>query len=257
VNSPYSVLRFPLAILGLSVAVLWLSAYLGAYASKRRRLFDEEEREGFNIVLTATLTLLGLIIGFTFSMAIVRYDQRKDYEEAEANAIGTEYVRAGLLPAEAAHRTKDLIRQYLDQRILFYQERHDGNVAEIEARIAQLQDEMWTVVQSAATASRDQVTALAVAGMNDVLNTQADAAAAWRNRIPQAAWLLMAAIALCSCTLLGYGAPRTRLFVLAILPVVLSVALFLIADIDSPRHGLIRVLPDNLEALQQSLRNSR
>jgi hypothetical protein len=93
--------------------------------------------------------------------------------------------------------------------------------------------------------------------MNDVLNTQADATAAWRNRIPQAAWILMGAIALCSCTLSGYGAPRTRWVLLAILPVVLSVALFLIADIDSPRHGLIRVLPENLAALQQSLPSSR
>ena len=53
-------------------------------------------------VLAATLTLLGLIIGFSFSMAISRYDQRKNYEEAEANAIGTEYVRADLLPAADA-----------------------------------------------------------------------------------------------------------------------------------------------------------
>ena len=43
--------------------------------------------------MAASLTLPGLIIGFTFSMAIDRYDQRKNYEEAEANAIGTEYLR--------------------------------------------------------------------------------------------------------------------------------------------------------------------
>jgi hypothetical protein len=239
------------------MAILWLSAYLGAYSSRRWHLFKDEERDGFNIELTATLTLLALIIGFSFSMAISRYDQRKDYEEAEANAIGTEYVRAGLLPKETSDRTKDLLKQYLDQRVLFYEERHDSGVPQIVGHTAQLQDEMWTVVRSAATAQRDPVNALAVAGMNDVLNTQADATAAWRNRIPQAAWILMGAIALCSCALLGYGAPRTRLLLLAVLPVVLSVALFLIADIDSPRHGLIRVLPENLAALQQSLRSSR
>jgi len=128
-----------------------------------------------------------------------------------------------------------------------------------DARVEAITDagEMWTAVQSAAHAQRDPLIALAVSGMNDVLNTQADATAAWRNRIPQAAWILMGAIALCSCTLSGYGAPRTRWVLLAILPVVLSVALFLIADIDSPRHGLIRVLPENLAALQQSLPSSR
>ena len=58
----------------------------------------EEERADFGVVLSATLTLLGLLIGFSFSMAVSRYDQRKNLEEAEANAIGTEYVRADLLP---------------------------------------------------------------------------------------------------------------------------------------------------------------
>ena len=64
------------------------------------------EREDFGVVQAATLTLLGLIIGFSFSMAIGRYDQRKNYEEAEANAIGTEYVRAGLLPAADATKVR-------------------------------------------------------------------------------------------------------------------------------------------------------
>ena len=75
--------------------------------------------------MAATLTLLGLIIGFSFSMAISRYDQRKNYEEAEANAIGTEYVRADLLPAADAERMHGLLRNYLDQRVLFYQTRDE------------------------------------------------------------------------------------------------------------------------------------
>ena len=69
---------------------------------------------------TATLTLLALIIGFTFSMALNRYDQRKIYEEEEANAIGTEYLRAELLPAADAAKVRTLLLNYLDQRVLFY-----------------------------------------------------------------------------------------------------------------------------------------
>ena len=57
---------------------------------------------------------MGLLIGFTFSMAVSRYDQRKNHEEAEANAIGTEYVRADLLPIADAARARDLLRNYLD-----------------------------------------------------------------------------------------------------------------------------------------------
>ena len=85
--------------------VLWLAAQYGA-SLRRRRPLKDEEREDFGVVQAATLTLLGLIIGFSFSMAIGRYDQRKNYEEAEANAIGTEYVRAGLLPAADAAKVR-------------------------------------------------------------------------------------------------------------------------------------------------------
>ncbi len=76
------------------VALFWLSAYFGA-AFRKRRPLAPEKRDDFGVVQTATLTLLALLIGFTFSMATTRYDLRKNYEEAEANAIGTEYVRAG------------------------------------------------------------------------------------------------------------------------------------------------------------------
>ncbi len=75
--------------------------------------------------MTATLTLLALLIGFSFSMAINRYDQRKIYEEDEANAreLGTEYLRTDLLPPVAATNVRTLLITYLDQRILFYETR--------------------------------------------------------------------------------------------------------------------------------------
>jgi len=117
-DSPFVV--FAVAVLGLS-----LSARIGATVARRWRTLDERVREDFGVVLGATLTLLGLIIGFSFSMAISRHDQRKQLEAAEANAIGTEYVRADLLPAADTARVRMLLRRYLDQRVLFYHAR-DG-----------------------------------------------------------------------------------------------------------------------------------
>ena len=84
-------------------------------------------------MLSATLTLLGLLIGFSFSMAVSRYDQRKNYEEAEANAIGTEYVRADLLPAADAARVRNLLKKYVGQRVLFYTTRNQQRLAKIDA----------------------------------------------------------------------------------------------------------------------------
>lgn len=72
---------------------LSLSVRIGVSFRKRRRNLEQDERDS-GVIEAATLTLLSLIIGFSFSMAMSRYEQRKNYEAAEANAIGTEYVRA-------------------------------------------------------------------------------------------------------------------------------------------------------------------
>jgi hypothetical protein len=87
---------------------------------RKIRPLKKDEREDFDTVLAASLTLLALIIGFSFSMAVSRYDQRKNYEEAEANAIGTAYLRADLLSNENATRVRQLLKLYVDQRIDFY-----------------------------------------------------------------------------------------------------------------------------------------
>jgi hypothetical protein len=246
----------PLLVFVLSFLVLWLSAWLGASLLKRKRVFEDEGREDFGVILTATLTLLGLIIGFSFSMAIGRYDQRKDYEEAEANAIGTEYVRADLLPAADAARVRALLLSYLDQRVLFYQTGDPQQLPQINAQTAKLQSELWSAVKAPAAAQPTPIVALAVAGMNDVLNSQGYTQAAWWNRIPLSAWGLMLAIAICANVLLGLGARNATAasFLLPVLPLIVSIAFLLIADIDSPRGGLIRVNPQNLLSLSQSLR---
>jgi hypothetical protein len=247
--------RFPLFVLTLSFFVMWLSAQIGAFFQKKRPIPEDGMRQDLDLVVTATLTLLGLIIGFTFSMAISRYDQRKIYEEAETNAIGTEYVRADLLPAGDAAKVKELLREYLDQRVLFYEIRNETELRQINSRTADLQTRLWSAVYAPASAQPTPILALAVSGMNDVLNSQGYTQAAWWNRIPIAAWGLMIAIAVCSNFLVGYDRRGVRVGIIqpVVLPLILAIAFFLIADIDSPRWGIIRVLPQNLLSLSQSL----
>ena len=98
-NTIHNPTHYPLLVLALSFITMWLSVRSGRSFLRRRYKLSEEMREDFNVIQAATLTLLALIIGFSFSMAISRYDQRKNLEEEEANAIGTEYVRADLLSA--------------------------------------------------------------------------------------------------------------------------------------------------------------
>lgn len=251
-----NLMNYPFVVAGLSFALLWLSALIGA-SFRRRRKLREDDREDFNLVIAATLTLLGLIIGFSFSMAVSRYDLRKSYEEAEANAIGAEYVRADLLPAADAERIRSLLRQYLDERVMFYRTRDSRELQHINVVTSQLQTDLWNSVKSPAEAKPTQVVALAVSGMNDVLNSQGYTQAAWWNRIPPAAWGLMGAIAICSVALVGFGARNAKAEskLLLVLPLVVAIAFFLIADIDSPRRGLIHVKPQNLLSLAQSLRS--
>ena len=111
---------FPSPLFVFSFIALWFSAYFGTVMLKKLGSLDVDGRQDVGVIQAAALTLLGLLIGFTFSMAMNRYEQRKNYEEAEANAIGTEYVRVGLLPAADATRLRDLLRNYLHQRLLFY-----------------------------------------------------------------------------------------------------------------------------------------
>jgi hypothetical protein len=228
----------------------------GAFFLRRKRNLEEDIRQDFGVILAATLTLLGLIIGFTFSMAIYRYDQRKNYEEAEANAIGTEYVRADLLPAADAAKVRTLLKNYLDQRVLFYITRDEQEILQINARTSQLQTELWSAVLAPAASQPTPVVALAVSGMNDVLNSQGYTQAAWWNRIPLEAWGLMAGIAICCNVLVGIGLRNVKAkgILLLVLPLVVSISFFLIADIDSPRLGLIDVKPQNLVSLVESLR---
>jgi hypothetical protein len=201
------------------------------------------------------LTLLGLIIGFSFSMAIVRYDLRKNYEEAEANAIGTEYFRVGLLPGPGVPAVRAQLRKYLDLRIQFYRSRDTGVIRQVNAETAQLQAEMWRSVEAPAQAQPTAVISLAASGMNDVLNSQGYTQAAWWNRIPTAAWALMVAMAIVANLLVGFGGHSAGLKsgLLMVLPLILSISFLLIADIDSPRSGLIHVAPQNLVSLSESL----
>ncbi len=190
-------------------------------------------------------------------MAIDRHDQREILEEAETNAIGTEYLRSDLLPVASASTIKVLLNSYLDQRILFYSKQDQESIAVISERTNELQSALWKEILPISRSQPHAVTALIVSGMNDVLNSQGYTQAAWWNRIPYTAWGLMGAIAICANLLVGFGARNFRhnVALFMIFPFVIAVSFFLIADIDSPRGGVIKIEPRNLIQLKHTLSN--
>jgi hypothetical protein len=246
----------PLALFVVTFLLLWLAAWIGMVLHSRRHELPESVREDYGTIVGATLTLLGLLIGFTFSMATTRYDQRKNLEEEEANAIGTEYARLDFLPAADAGQLQGLLRQYTGLRIHFYTTRDQAELRWLNAETATMQNQMWALVAQAAQLESSPLTALASSGMNDVLNAQGYIQAAWWNRIPSAAWCLMLVIAVLSNLLLGYGMHRRAVVLSVVLPLAVSISFFLIADIDRPRGGVIRIHPQNLYALADSLQSA-
>jgi hypothetical protein len=246
-------LDHPETVFLLSLVGLGLATFLGAFGRWCLRPLHHDEQHEYDIVQTATLTLLGLIVGFTFSLAVSRYDTRKSLEEAEANAIDTEFLRADFLPEAAAAAMREKLKAYLAQRIQFYESAEESRLSAVGSETARLVADLWSLARSAAAAQPTPITALAVAGLNDVLNATGFTQAAWWNRIPPAAWSLMAVIAFGCNLLLGYGAQRVNVAIFFIVPLTISISFFLIADIDSPRGGFIRVLPQNLIHLAHSL----
>src|SRR6266550_2160375 len=150
----------PFVVFALALIAQGLAAYVGDVLRKRAHAFKQGERHDFNTVQAATFTLLALIIGFTFSMAVSRYDQRKNLEETEANAIGTEYLRADLLPAGDASRVRELLRRYITERISFYMANNEREIGTINANTQRLQADLWNAVTHVAATQQTPVVAL-------------------------------------------------------------------------------------------------
>jgi len=248
-------MNYPLLVSVLALALLVVAARVGDARSKRKEgVPEEDQRVDYGPLVGATLTLLFFITGFAFMMAVGRYDLRKACEQNEAIAIRTQYSRADLLaPADAA-KVRALLRKYLDQRISFYSTRSDsGRASEISTETARLQAELWSTLRPALAAVPPPLMGVLVTGMDDVTNAQRSSQAAWLNRIPFTAWILMTAIGIGCCWLIANRARRTDWLAFMIVPIAVSVSFFLIADLDSPGGGLIRVAPVNLTSLSQFL----
>jgi hypothetical protein len=254
-SSMHTLLDHPIVLLVVSFALLWALTRLGAAQQGRRGPLDEAGRADFDIVLGATLTLLGLLIGFSFSMASSRYDERKGYEEGEANAIGTAYFRAELLPSADASKMQELLREYNGLRIRFYTTADRAKARELNIVTEQMQVQLWKTVAAASRAAPTPISALAAASINDAINAQGYAQAATWNRIPVGAWALLCVLGGVATAMIGYRfrMAKQHYMLMLIMPGIVAIAFFLIADIDCPTGGVIRIMPENLQALAPTL----
>jgi len=205
-------------------------------------------------VLGASLTLLALLIGFSFSMAVSRYDERKTLEEREANAITVEYERASLLSGPQAQQIRDLLAKFVEVRIQFYEATDEARVAPIDLQTTKVEDDLWSQISSVAAQPHPPPSlSLVAAGMNDVLGSENYTQGAWRNHIPIPAWTVMVVVAVAANFLLGASEQRRTTALLVALPLIISTPMFLISEIETPRAGVIRIMPENLIALRHAI----
>lgn len=218
---------------------------------------DEARKGQVGGVQGAILGLLGLLLGFTFAMAVGRYDARRSLVLTEANAIGTAYLRASLLPPAQQAPVEELLRKYVDARLGFYDAGENREkLAAAEQATAVIQRELWTHAVAAAKAEPTATVVSFINSLNDTLDCNASRLNALRTHVPGAVWMLVLAISICGCCVSGYAAGSSGArngFSSFVLPLTIAVAITLIADLDRPRGGMIEISQQPMRDVRESL----
>ena len=231
---------------GLLVGMLVLSE-AGRRIGRVGLARDPEGLKGTGSAAAAVFGLLGLLIAFTFSGAASRFEARRHLITEEANAIGTAHLRLDMLPRDAQPELRDLFRRYVDVRAGTYRKS-----ASIETRSAMLgeasalQRRIWSLALVACKRSDAPVQAmtLLVPALNEMFDITTTRATATENHPPLVILLLLGALSLIGALLVGYDlAPNGRRTWLhpALFALMMSLAVYVIVDLEYPRQGFIRV----------------
>lgn len=255
-NHAFSTALYSLALLLGIVLFVEIGRRIG-----RRRLAKEPAgaTAGFAVIDGAIFGLLGLLIGFTFSGALTRFDTRRHLIIEETNMIGTAYLRLDLLRAEAQPELREYFRQYVDARLSVYRKLPDLEAARSELdRSVKLQREIWTraVINSRKT---DTTVAgmLLLPALNNMIDITTTRTMAGYTHPPAIVFVMLALMALAGGVMVGYemsGAQsRSWLHILGF-ALAIAVSFYIILDLEYPRLGLFRI--DTFDQALVSLRES-
>jgi hypothetical protein len=234
------------ATLALFLAML-LFLEMGRAMGARRLTNDPSGASaGISAVEGTLFGLLGLLIAFTFSGAMSRFDQRRQLIVDETNAIGTAYLRVDLLPPDAQGPARDTFRRYVDSRLAVYRKLPDVAAAEAElARSNQIQHEPWEEVVAACRASSSSsAPMLLLPAVNNMIDVTTSRTMATKMHPPVIIFVMLVAIALVTALLVGYdmAAARSRSWLHMVgFAAAIALAVYVILDTEYPRFGLIRV----------------
>jgi hypothetical protein len=222
---------------------------LGRRAEKRT---DESSRAHVGAIQASLLGVLALLLGFTFSLSLQRFDNRSEAVVDESNAIGTAYLRAQLLHDTMRGEVMTLLRRYVDLRV------QAGSIALDEeaqretviAKTNKVLDDLWGYARRAAGEDGRAVMAgLFIQSLNELIDSYGRRDAALTRHVPELVLFLLYGTFLMTGGVVGYaaGVSGHRVSIVTYILVILIVVLtFIIIDLDRPRRGLIRVSQNSL-----------
>jgi len=253
-TEPLDVLPLWALFIGIVLVVL-LSVEAGYRVGRARARHVEEKETPVGEMVAATLGLLAFILAFTFGLAANRFDTRRQLLLEEANAVGTTYLRAAMLP-EGRDEIRALLREYVDTRLEVVK---PGKLTAGLRQSENLQNRLWELtVPIAQKYPNSIVVGLFIQSLNDVIDLHAKRVTAGvRNRIPLAIWAALYGISIFSFAAMGYHSGLTgtnRSLVILAVACTFSVVIGLIADLDRPQEGILKVSQEALLDLRQSMK---
>ncbi|MGV8961386.1 MAG: hypothetical protein ACOH1V_13560 [Stenotrophomonas sp.] len=246
--------NLPLVLVSLVFFLLLVIAReIGAFIRRKMEQRDPDMDESDTFALSAVLGLLALLIGFTFSLALQRYDARRELVIAEANALGTTWLRADLLDAGPRQQLRTVLRRYVDNRVVFGAAKDDAEELRVYRQTEQLQGELWsTVTEITAPFRTTALASLLITTTNDSIDLAARRMATRQAHIPVRIMRILILYAVMTAGMVGYQQRRQRQSSMLMF-VLITLAVMLVIDLDRPTAGWINVPQTPMLDLQQSL----
>lgn len=238
------------------VGLLMACIEFGRRIRLRRR--DEKWSSGLGVIDGAVFGLMALLLGFSFSGAVSRFDTRRELIVQETNAIGTAWLRVDLLPDAAQPQIRDDFRTYLDTRLAFYKDLGIDRAKALDelALSEKLQTKIWTESISAAKqTSSPAVLTLVVGALNEMIDITTTRSVALQTHPPMPMYLTLVLLALASSLIAGFGMGDTEKrpwLHTMVFAAALTLTVYTIIDLEFPRLGIIRV-----DRYDQALVNQR
>ena len=231
---------------------LFTSSVLGYRLALSTRINeDSHHHEHITGLREGLFVLLGLLLGFSVAIVLPRFDERRQLVVEEANAIGTTMLRAETLPESERNKTLDLLREYAVVRHDFGSETLlDRSALNRETqRTKALQAQLWQQLLAVTQVNQNAVVATYMQALNDMIDVAEKRLAAFESRVPKTVWLIIFIVAIFQSFATGFSLKRRFWFSLVMTPLVIAVVMALLADLDSPRTGLIRIKQNSMERL--------